>query len=188
MPTGRVRDAPCRRCIKAGRECLERAGKGIRACVFCATIKMRCDVDDMDPAPAKPADTSSRKAAPGVMSSDDEYTTPAPVKRSRAPARKRPAQPKRTPAPATAEPVPTTPEPAPAPAPDSLLARIKAKIKGKAKAVSPPISPSSESEDGYMKPRPPARPTFRELEEQSGTPVFFLLYIFAYSSEKMTVT
>jgi hypothetical protein len=39
---GRLRKPACTRCVKTGRACEEQAGFA-KACVHCATIKMRCD-------------------------------------------------------------------------------------------------------------------------------------------------
>jgi hypothetical protein len=182
VASGQRRERPCRRCVRTGRECLERAGKGVpgkvRACLGCASVKMRCDGDDegsmsVKPTPARPeaGGAKSVKFSLLVTSSDDEGPKPAVVNRSRPATGKKMGQAKRT----TKRPAPTTPTPTPAPsstastpapAPATPLPRRKG--KGKGKALSPPIASSDESQDGYLNHRPESRPTFRELEKQCG--------------------
>lgn len=87
MPTGRLRDPPCERCVRGGKECLEQGGKALagrsrRACVHCAKIKMWCDNDKSHPVQPKVHDWASVQAGPFIISSDNEPPMPAAFRRS----------------------------------------------------------------------------------------------------------
>jgi hypothetical protein len=75
-PTGLLRSEDCKRCVRLEMDCMEQVGG--RACVACATIKVKCvDISDPQPEPA----TKPNKKKVSVV--DDEPEPAArPVKKS----------------------------------------------------------------------------------------------------------
>ena len=156
VPTGRLQDPPCQRCVRGGKGCLKQAGKALpgrsrRACIHCAKIKMCCDNDKSHPAPPIVQDQASGSAKPLVISSGDELSTPPLVKRSQLATKKWLAQAKKGPVATKQRLASRTPLLAPTPA--SHLAHHLG--KGKGKEVAPPITSTDELEDGYLNPHPP---------------------------------
>ncbi|KAF8799824.1 hypothetical protein BYT27DRAFT_7263433 [Phlegmacium glaucopus] len=150
---GRLRTPACRRCVKSKRTCLEQAGFAT-ACVFCATIKMRCD-------PASEEEEDCEQGTARVIQ-------PAPS-RTAAPSKKQSSSKKPAPAkPATSNKPPPRQKPAPAkkvvPAPKSRRAPAAGAKKKVVKSPAMIISSDAETSDAGAANQRPQTQTFADLD------------------------